>query len=391
MTTPAAPFDQSSARLPQPDQPGPVRPPERQSIRLAGHDDLVSAVPYLVGFVPSHSLVLASLRGPRLRWGLTARADLPEGSSRAAAKALAGHLVERVLRDGPAQIVAVVYDDLPWVPDARPWSHVVDEVRARAQSCGVDLAEAVYVGGERFWSLSCTVNDCCPPEGRLVSATRSSPAAAALVSDGFAPARSREEVEARLRPSPDPARAAVQTMADGQMREVLSRWSGKDVDGQARWARAVIGLFGEVVQRYAFAGSSVTAEESAQLLVGLAITEVRDDIIVRWTGWLEALPDVVGGRPVAAAVAGRPRQVRAADRAGGDAVERLLIDLARFATRSLAVAPLTLLSLDCWARGDGGLANIAVERALRADPTYRLGLLADQLLGAGIAPAWARR
>jgi hypothetical protein len=351
----------------------------------------VSAVPYLLGFVPQRSLVLVSLRGPALRCGLTARADLPEGTSSAQTQALAAQLFERVLPDGPAQIVAVVYDDLPWATETRPWSELVDAIRDRAESCGVPLVDALYVGAERFWSFTCRVSRCCPPQGRSVSATRSSPAAVAFVSDGFAPARTREEIEARLCPSQASACAAVPAMADGLMREVLGRWSEKDIDGQARWAQTVVDLFGEIVQRYCVAGSAVAAEEAAQLLVGLAITEVRDEVIVRWTSWLEALPDALGERTVPAPRAGGPDPTRAADRGRGDAVERLLIDLARWATRSLSVAPLTLLALDCWARGDGGLANIAVQRALRADPRYRLGLLADQLLNAGIAPAWSRR
>ncbi len=385
MTPRARPVVQSFLSAPRPDQTESVHSPGRQVVRLADCGDLVSAVPYLMGFVPRRSLVLVSLRGPRLSWGLTARADLPRDQVRFDVTALADQLVERVCADGPRELVAVVYDDLPWVTDPRPWAGLVEAVRVAAKSGGTDLREAVYVGAERFWSFSCTVATCCPPTGRLISSTRGSPAAAAFVFDGVAPARVREEVEARLRPGGPSARAAVRSMSDDQMRGVLERWSGKDLEGQSRWGRAVVDLFGEVVHRYTVGGTSVGASEAARLLVGLAVTGVRDDVITKWTNWLQALPDGVGD-PKPGAV---PPGVE--ERSTGDAVERLLVDLVRCATITLSVAPLTLLSLDCWARGDGGLANIAIDRALSADPTYRLALLADQLLRAGIAPAWASR
>jgi hypothetical protein len=47
--------------------------------------------------------------------------------------------------------------------------------------------------------------------------------------------------------------------------------------------------------------------------------------------------------------------------------------------------------MQLWAAGNGGSANVAVERALRLDPDYRMARLVDQLLRSGVPPAWARR
>ncbi len=54
----------------------------------------------------------------------------------------------------------------------------------------------------------------------------------------------------------------------------------------------------------------------------------------------------------------------------------------------LACAPLSLLGWHSWARGEGALARVAVERALAEDPTYRLAGLLLRVLDNAIAPDW---
>ena len=49
-------------------------------------------------------------------------------------------------------------------------------------------------------------------------------------------------------------------------------------------------------------------------------------------------------------------------------------------------APLTLYALQCWHSGEGALANLAIERALHLDQAYRMALLVDAVLRAGIPP-----
>jgi hypothetical protein len=49
-------------------------------------------------------------------------------------------------------------------------------------------------------------------------------------------------------------------------------------------------------------------------------------------------------------------------------------------------APATLLALVAWRTGDGVLADIAAERALEADRTYRLAQLVLHALQHGLPP-----
>ncbi|HEX6075419.1 MAG TPA: DUF4192 family protein, partial [Micromonosporaceae bacterium] len=52
------------------------RSPQSESLRLRSASDLLAAVPYLIGFHPSDSLVLVGFGDRMVRF--LARADLPE-------------------------------------------------------------------------------------------------------------------------------------------------------------------------------------------------------------------------------------------------------------------------------------------------------------------------
>jgi hypothetical protein len=132
-------------------------------VTVSGPGDLVSLVPYLVGFHPRRSLVVLSLHGPRLRCGLTARFDLPDDV--AEPEEFAAEAVPCVLRDQPSQVAVLVYDDAPWGLGQRPRQGLVDALEQRFAEDGVPVKEAVYVGTERYWSMTCRSDACCSPAG----------------------------------------------------------------------------------------------------------------------------------------------------------------------------------------------------------------------------------
>ena len=53
-------------------------------------------------------------------------------------------------------------------------------------------------------------------------------------------------------------------------------------------------------------------------------------------------------------------------------------------------APASLLAFTAWQSGDGTLANIALDRALGADPDYSMARLLRDILAAGVPPSQAR-
>src|SRR6476469_8558812 len=117
-----------------------ARGPARTVVTARGPADLVAAVPYLVGFVPTDSIVVVSLRGPRLRLGLVARLDLPDPAH---VEEAAASLAQFVHRDGPRQAVVLVYDEQPWaLLGGRPRQSLVDALEAALLRHDVPVREA---------------------------------------------------------------------------------------------------------------------------------------------------------------------------------------------------------------------------------------------------------
>ncbi len=69
---------------------------------------------------------------------------------------------------------------------------------------------------------------------------------------------------------------------------------------------------------------------------------------------------------------------------------RLWIDVVRHAGEAYVPAPASLLAFIAWQTGEGALANIAIERALAADPDYSMAHLIGQAVSAGLPPSAAR-
>jgi hypothetical protein len=65
-------------------------------------------------------------------------------------------------------------------------------------------------------------------------------------------------------------------------------------------------------------------------------------------------------------------------------------DIVRHAAGQWVAAPAALLAFTAWQSGDGALANIALDRALAADPGYSMALLLRDILDAGVPPSAAR-
>jgi len=70
--------------------------------------------------------------------------------------------------------------------------------------------------------------------------------------------------------------------------------------------------------------------------------------------------------------------------------QRLWIDVVRHASEPYVPAAASLLAFVAWQSGDGALANIAIERALAADPGYSMAQLIGQAVDAGLPPSAAR-
>lgn len=316
-------------------------------VRLSDAGELAAAVPHLLGFRPSESVVLIGLHGTRV--GLTVRADLPAPEHDAE---LSRMLVRRIRSDGPGAVVVAVVSEAPdeaagplapFRPDAGlPHRGLLRELTTALTAASLPLREALLVRSGRWWSYDCAEGCCAPDRGTLLPRGVSALEAASVVS-GTVVEMSRAGLERRLDPPPGRANA----------REACLRWAGKPSADDA-WE--AVGEALAVCGPGAAAGPRLTDDLVARVVWGLRDIAVRD-------------------RALGLALTAEP-----------SALEELWTECTRRAPEPLDTAPATLLAVSAWLRGDGAMANVALDRALGSDPEYTLARLLAEALARCVSP-----
>lgn len=305
------------------------------AVQLTAHgpEDLLAAVPVVLGFRPSGSVVMLTFGG---RHPFHARVDLPEPDAPGAAlRDLADTLLRPVLVEEVERVAFVVYTSRPRLA-ARAGRRLV---RSFTRS-GVEVVAVLRADGAR-WTLvpgrpgeregpSCPYDD------------RTHPFAAQAVLDGRVTRATRDDLRATLAPDPglrrrtELALLALPPPVPDEAARVLLLLRGCAADHRpptdaeaARVLRAVpdVGLRDAVV-------CSVPRETAARHL----------DL---WSGLLR----------------------RAADPQVPDAA--------------------AITAFCAWRAGDGALAWCALDRCLEVDPHHRLGLVLAECLVRAVPPsAW---
>lgn len=367
-----------------------ARGPARTVITARGPFDLVAAVPYLIGFTPAASVVVVSLRGPRLRLGLVARLDLPPVERE---REFARSMIDFVRRDNPREVVVLVYDDQPYDRFTRPGHSLVDAIDSELACHGVPVREAIYVTPTRFWSLSCTSDRCCPPAGTAVHEVSAGLVAATFVAQGRSPMAGRQSLIDRLAPLDPTTLEAVSGAVASTLADVRPHWQQSASPQWPAWQRASVAAFDTVARRYVVGGATLSPAEAGRVLAGLVDLTVRDVVATCWTRWWQSLmpTQLVEDDELAHQLQGLVDDSPVPD-VEDDAVihgvEQLLVDLAARCEGVTALAPLTLLGMHAWANGEGAQARVAIEQALAFDPTYGMAGLVEGLLQGGRAPLW---
>lgn len=362
------------------------------TIRVSEPRELLAYLPYRLGFRPRESLVVASVRGARGRIGLVARVDLDEVQSAAAARSLARHL----WRDGAEQAVVVVYAE----PARREGRWRADVLNAAAAMTAA-LAELVgpsavwVVDADRYRCLDCEDLECCPTEGRPLSELASTQVSAHMVLAGATVSEHRGELT-EVRPASAAARHNV--------RRVEARWARRrELDSAAgeaalaRWRLSSLDSLAAALDARA-AGETIRARELGRLSAALEDVLVRDAVIVGLVGSLAEMRAALAGPPGLAGERvgeGFGRLLESSGEAPErDALEaglQVLRELVAHAPQGAHAPALSVLATLAWWLGDGVSAGSWLEKAVAADPEYRLARLLAATLEAGVPPGWARR
>lgn len=293
---------------------------------------LLAAIPHLLAFHPTDSLVCVGLDDQET--ASVARLDWPPGDHTPPEGFL-----NALRHSASPSYVLVVYTEA----DAA----LADVVHVVGAMGDVPQLDVLHVRGQRWRSLLCSDDNCCPGAGHLLDAS-SEPIAVEFVAQGSAPFASREDLAQCVA-----ARALTNEQA-----------AARDA---------------------AFADMSVQSQHMTSVNVKWALEVVASPHATNW--------------PDAARLCGV-----LADFRGRDAVLRHLLDQpqARMSARSTLidlvtrcpvrfVAPVaTTLAGVVWLDGIGSLARVAIDRALDADADYSLARLLDRALANGVPPSvWA--
>jgi Domain of unknown function (DUF4192) len=329
------------------------------TVQLSDPGDVAAALPYLIGFPPRESLVAVSLRGATgLRLGLTGRMDLPPEEHR---RPVVGGLVRSLLTDRPDAVLLLVVSEDPdegSVTPGLPHRPVVGEAVLAFTAAGVPVRDALLVRRERWWSYDCP-QECCAPGAGTPLPSGTSPLAAASTLTGRVLEADRAALARRIAPIGFLAAAGMARACDEVGDDLARRTAryGWDVVAEEAWAAVLAAVQG--------AGpggvQGLTDREVARLAWGLRDVDLRD----------RALGLALGSSAAAA--------------------EAVWTDLTRRAPAPLDAAPATLLAVTAWVRGDGALANVALDRALTSEPSYTFAVLLRSALDACMRPAEIRR
>ncbi|GAA2215964.1 DUF4192 domain-containing protein [Nonomuraea monospora] len=306
--------------------PAPSFTPE-PCLTLSSPTDVLAAVPYLVGFHPTTSLIVIGLsRGQATmvaRWGL----PFPPGTLDPMSPLFG--------REGITEIVIIGYGPGDLVTPA------VDEARRLARMDGVHVGEALRAHEGRYWSYVCDLPACCPADGTPYDLSSSQIAAEATVR-GLVALPNREALERTLAPITGPVRMAMRRATSAAIADFQARlMAAPDLHTFAeQYVSEALIRVQSALQTHTD-GGRLNDAEAARLGLDLTIMRVRDEA---WTLM-------------------------------NDSHSLLWKDLTRRLEPRFTPPVASLLAMAAWRAGNSVQATIALERALTADPGYSMANL----------------
>ena len=355
--------------------------PGMTMLKVSSPAELISAVPFLIGFHPADSLTVVAMRAHQIAFAV--RIDLPElGTPDDEVHAAVLHLASVVTQQEVQAVTIIGYGEAARVTPA------VLRLSEAFRRIGLNILDELRVAGGRFWSYLCTDLSCCPAVGQPCDPANSVVAAEATFAGAVA-LPNREALAAQVAPTTGDdreamlaatARAGIRLAAlagvgprpatpsvDGQPGE--GRRVDPDISGLRSVRLSVISDEPRFFRQVRRAGRAAVREAERCYRSGRRLTD--DD--VAWLGvMLLHLPvrDYAWTRT-------RKEEWEVA----------LWSDVLRRVEPRYAPAPASLLAFVAWRSGSGALASVAVERALEQQADYSLAVLLHEVLLFGLPPS----
>ena len=340
--------------------------------------DLLAIVPYLLGFHPQDSLVLLGVRHGALAF--QARTDLP--GSAGTEPVIATRLLDVVARQDVDAVLLVGYG-----PAART-DPLVTAVRRACGARGLAVPEALRAHEGRFWSYGCADPHCCPAGGTPYDVSTTAVAAAATVA-GCVALPDRATFARQVEPLGGPARDRMRAATDRAASRLVGLLDAAD-DPRAAVLDAGRSALAAALERVGGSGAGAVLSDDEVAWLTLLLVGGGPVGEHAWRA-LRRAATPTPGRSGPGVARGSVRGTRPADgRDGGGHVaaahRRLWQDVVPRCEPELVATPATLLAWVAWQEGEGILASVAVDRALRVDPGHRRARQLDALLRDGTPP-----
>ncbi len=340
------------------------------TINLKSPHELLAIVPFVLGFRPTNSIVVLCLTNHRL--GLTQRLDLPRPEH---ARQVALALMPSLIAEDPDGVVLIGYENR--AGDSLP---ALESLSAALQSLKIEIHDRLVIRNGRWRSLDCHNPNCCPPQGSPLPEPADVPGIVAeFVGQGISPHPDREALAEQLEVGPE-AVAVAKVLRSRQ------KTIAKAVDSQGLTRAELFAAWPRILEPDA---TTITAEDAVLAAMSLRDIEIRDGLVA-WlspgTLNLNELSDAVQELFCGLEQAWGEEHCDPDSLAAQSHAQDALIRLCAMLPDHVAAPALSVLASFVWWRGDGALARIALDRALRCDPDYRLAQLLLKMVDLAIRP-----
>ncbi|PYI65720.1 DUF4192 domain-containing protein [Arthrobacter livingstonensis] len=328
---------------------------ERLSIKTPG--DFIALMGHSLGYWPQESLVCIIVDDRRI--GATLRVNLPKPGHDAAR--YVDDVVKCIAVDREATgVVFGIFTHAPWQHgDPRPYEATLESLTGRLSEREISLRDGWYIGESTFTNYLRMTDD--SPRSYPLDRITASQLNAELVFRGSSIAS-------------NPG-FNVPVLARRDVGEEVFKHCGRIeamsppaaiAEARALWCELLNG------------SDMPTDDEAAELLADFKFTSVRDRLLADIPGISGDLRDLLLGQTKQA-----PRWGRV------DRATDVLLYVYTLADGAHAAPVLTSLGVIQWWEGRSSRAHECFQRALEADPYYRLARLSDQMIGEGILAPWA--
>ncbi len=304
---------------------------------LTSPQDVMAAVPFLLGYQPVDSLVVISMKGDSI--GMAMRIDYPEEIDPDQIDTFVSHLE----RESTESALIIAYVPAEIFDCDRLLDAITDALTVR----NIQVKESIIIRHDRWRSRICNDRDCCPLEGNPLPEFKSSRIAAEQVADGNPlPFNNLSELIASISAQSTPP----------ELLAALENLSPIDYEKDPQPDQQLGALAVSQFLKEFSDGGVIEPELTALVLIRLQDLQVRDfalgsitesTINSHWCAW------------------------------------RWLLTIAPVGY----VAPVAaLFAAISYERGDGVLAQRALDRAFADDPQYPLASLLRRVFTAGYPP-----